>query len=65
VSDLYAPVSGTIKEVNAAVLNAPEIINQDPYGAGWSAKVEFADKSELTGLLSTGEYRELLCVKEG
>jgi len=60
VSDLYAPVSGTIKEVNIEALDAPEEINQDPYGSGWIARIEFADTSELAGLLTAAEYRELV-----
>ncbi|MBU1672763.1 MAG: glycine cleavage system protein GcvH [Actinobacteria bacterium] len=60
VSDLYAPISGTIAEVNAEVVDAPETINEDPYGKGWVLKVDFADAGELANLLSAGEYKELV-----
>jgi glycine cleavage system H protein len=56
VSDLYAPVSGTIREVNAEVLNAPEIVNRDPYGAGWIARVDLADPGEPACLQRAGDY---------
>lgn len=59
VSDLYAPVSGTLKEVNSEVLDAPETINEEPYGKGWVATVEMSDPSELDNLLSAAEYKEL------
>jgi len=59
VSDLYAPVSGTLKEVNSEVLDAPETINEEPYGKGWVAIVEMSDPSELDNLLSAAEYKEL------
>lgn len=55
VSDVYCPVSGRVSRVNEALMDAPESINQDPYGA-WFAEVEVAD--EQTELLSAGEYEE-------
>lgn len=64
VSDLFAPVSGTIKEVNAEVTDAPETINEDPYGKGWVALVEFSDRSELEHLLTAAEYTELVAGEE-
>ncbi len=64
VSDLYAPVSGTIKEVNAEVVDAPEIINEDPYGKGWIAVVDMSDPSELDNLLTAAEYKELVAGEE-
>ncbi len=63
VSDLYAPVSGTVTEVNAEAVNAPEIINRDPYGDGWIARVEPAGPGETDGtdgLLNAGDYWKLL-----
>ncbi|MFH1149678.1 MAG: glycine cleavage system protein GcvH [Actinomycetota bacterium] len=60
VSDLYAPVSGTISEVNAEVVDAPETINEDPYGKGWVLKVDITGAGELDSLLSAGEYKELV-----
>lgn len=64
VSDLYSPISGTIKEVNSEAINSPEIINDDPYGAGWIAIVEISDPTELENLLSAAEYRELVAGEE-
>lgn len=65
VSDLYAPLTGTIKEVNAEVQDAPEIINEDPYGKGWIAIVEAKDPSEMENLLTAAEYKELVSGEEG
>lgn len=64
VSDLYAPVTGTIKEVNSDVLDAPETINEDPYGKGWVAIIELSDASEAENLLSAAEYKELVSGEE-
>jgi len=63
VSDLYAPVSGTVVEVNQELSARPELVNQDPYGEGWMVVVEMSDPAELEGLLSAAAYREGL--KEG
>ncbi|MFQ5682334.1 MAG: glycine cleavage system protein GcvH [Candidatus Binatia bacterium] len=60
VSDLYAPVSGTILEVNAALPDSPETVNEDPYGDGWMIKVEIADMDDLKDLLNGEEYAEYL-----
>lgn len=65
VSDLYAPVSGTVKEVNSEVEDAPEIINEDPYDKGWIAVIEMSDAGEMDNLLSAAEYRELVSGEEG
>lgn len=65
VSDLYAPVSGTVKEVNSEVEDAPEIINEDPYDKGWIAVIEMSDTGEMDNLLSAAEYRELVSGEEG
>ncbi|RXK51554.1 glycine cleavage system protein GcvH [Halorientalis pallida] len=56
VSDLYAPVSGTVVAVNDDLVDAPELVNEDPYGDGWMVDVEIDDESELDGLLSPDEY---------
>lgn len=56
VSDLYAPVSGTVVEVNEALRDAPELLNSDPFGAGWIARVELSDESGLDGLMDAGAY---------
>lgn len=60
VSDIYAPVSGTIVESNEMLADAPETVNQDPYGQGWIAKLELSDASELSGLLDSEAYEKLV-----
>lgn len=57
VSDLYAPVSGTVAEVNDSVVDSPETINDEPYGDGWLLKVELSDTGELDGLMSAADYQ--------
>jgi glycine cleavage system H protein len=56
VSDLYAPVSGEVVEVNEALRDQPELLNSDPFGEGWIARVEMADTSELDSLLDAEAY---------
>jgi len=56
VSELYAPVTGTIAEVNDELDGAPEAINSDPYGGGWMIKIALADPSQLDALMSADEY---------
>ena len=58
--DIYAPVSGTIKEVNTELEDAPELVNEDAQGKGWFVKVELDDPSELNDLLSEEEYEKLI-----
>ena len=58
VSDIFAPVGGTIVAVNEALNNAPEKVNQDPYGEGWIAIIELADSSELADLMDDKAYAE-------
>lgn len=58
VSDLYMPVAGEVIEVNDALEDAPEAINEDPYGAGWLVRLRLADKSEVERLLSAEAYLE-------
>ena len=60
VSDVIAPLSGEIVEVNEALGESPERINDDPYGEGWMVKVRLSDPSELDQLLDVNAYRELL-----
>ncbi|MFP4608184.1 MAG: glycine cleavage system protein GcvH [Candidatus Natronoplasma sp.] len=60
VSDLYAPVSGKVVEINDELETTPEVLNEDPYGDGWVAVIEIVDKSEVESLLSAQEYEELL-----
>ncbi|PKQ27464.1 MAG: glycine cleavage system protein H [Candidatus Anoxymicrobium japonicum] len=64
VSDLCAPVTGTIKEVNSEVQDAPEIINEDPYGKAWIAVIDINDISEIDSLLTAAEYKELVSGEE-
>jgi glycine cleavage system H protein len=60
VSDVYAPLSGEVLEINEAVSETPELINEDPYGAGWLVKVKLSNPPEKDTLLDVGAYRELL-----
>jgi glycine cleavage system H protein len=60
VSDVFAPLSGEIVEVNEALDDSPENINADPYGDGWLVKVRLSDPSELDSLLDAGAYKDLL-----
>lgn len=60
VSDLYAPVSGRVVEVNERLNDAPELVNQDPYGAGWMIALELADPAEAGRLLTAAEYRDMV-----
>ena len=60
VSDVFAPLSGEILEVNEALTDAPEKINTDPYGDGWLVKVRLSDLGELDTLLDVAAYRDLL-----
>ncbi len=56
VSDMYMPLGGEILEFNEILSDTPEVINTDPYGAGWIVKIKISDKAELTGLLSPEDY---------
>lgn len=56
VSDLFAPVSGQVVEVNQEVIDTPQLVNQDPYGAGWLVRLELSQPSELDALMSGEEY---------
>jgi glycine cleavage system H protein len=60
VSEVYAPLSGEVTEVNAAVAQSPETINGDPYGEGWLVKVTLSDPSETEELMDAAAYRKLL-----
>jgi len=59
VSDLYAPMDGSVIETNTALDSAPESLNADPYGSGWLFRMNVADPSQVGGLLSAAEYRAL------
>jgi len=60
VSDVIAPLSGEVLEVNRRVVDAPETVNEDPYGDGWLLRIRLADSGEADALLDVGAYRELL-----
>lgn len=57
-SDIYAPIAGTITEVNEELEDSPELINSDPYGDGWMFKMQLADQDDLDKLLSAEQYAE-------
>src|SRR4029077_17783862 len=58
VSDLYAPVSGRVSAVNATLKDSPELVNSEPYGAGWMIEIEPTDKAETEELLSADAYEK-------
>ncbi|NLE35348.1 MAG: glycine cleavage system protein GcvH [Bacteroidales bacterium] len=60
VSDLFMPVSGTVKEKNEELDSAAELVNSDPYGQGWMIRVELSDPSELEELLDAEAYKKLI-----
>jgi glycine cleavage system H protein len=60
VSDLYGPLSGKVTEINSLLADNPEKINTDPYGDGWMVKIEITDHSEITELLDSAAYKELI-----
>ncbi|HSC93273.1 MAG TPA: glycine cleavage system protein GcvH [Gaiellaceae bacterium] len=60
VSDLIAPLSGEVLEVNQAVVDAPETVNEDPYGQGWLIRIRMTDPSEAESLLDLEAYRQVL-----
>ena len=60
VSDVFAPLSGEIVEVNEALEESPEMVNQDPYGDGWMVKVRLSDPAEVDQLMDVATYKELL-----
>jgi glycine cleavage system H protein len=57
VSDIYAPVSGEVREVNSALADKPETLNRDPHGAAWLVKVNVSNPAEVEGLLSAADYQ--------
>lgn len=59
VSDLFAPIGGQVAEVNAALADQPELVNSDPFGAGWMIKISVADPGQVAGLLDAAAYEEL------
>lgn len=59
-SSLYSPVSGTVLEVNHALQDHPEYLNQDPYGKGWIAVIELADPADVEALMTSSQYEVFL-----
>ena len=59
VSDLFAPVDGEVVEINEALEDNPELVNDDPYGDGWMIKLKVSDASQLESLLSASEYDDI------
>lgn len=64
VSDIYAPVSGEVAEVNDDLPDSPELVNEDPYGDGWMVKITIGDQAELEDLMTADEYREYVETSE-
>jgi glycine cleavage system H protein len=64
VSDVFAPMSGTVVEVNEEVVDAPETVNESPYEDGWLIKVKISDPGEVDDLMTAEEYEELLAAEE-
>ena len=60
VSDIYAPVSGTVVAVNDALANGPDALNSDPYGAGWICEIEMSNPADVDGLLDAAGYQALI-----
>ena len=64
VTDVYAPLSGSVVEVNEDVIDAPELLNESPYEDGWLVKVQLSDPSEADGLMSAEAYESMLAEQE-
>jgi glycine cleavage system H protein len=60
VSDLYLPINGTVTEVNPKLNSNPELVNNDPYGEGWMAKVKFSNAADVESLMNAEAYRNLV-----
>ena len=65
VSELFAPVSGKVTKVNSALVDSPQTVNQDPYGAGWLIEVEPSDSTQLDKLLDAAAYEKLVSSAQG
>lgn len=59
-ADVYAPISGTIEEVNEVLIDAPSLVNSDPYGDGWLYKIKLSDEQEYEELLNSNDYQEFI-----
>jgi glycine cleavage system H protein len=64
VSDLISPLTGEVLEVNQKVVDEPETVNEDPYGAGWLVRIRLGDRGEIDALLDAAAYRRLLAEQE-
>lgn len=64
VSDIFAPVSGTVVEVNEDLPDSPETVNEDPYGDGWLIKIKVSDSAELEDLMDNEEYEEMVAAEK-
>ncbi len=60
VSDIYAPVSGTVVAINEELPESPEMVNEDPYGDGWLIKIKVSDDSDFDDLMDSAEYEEMI-----
>ncbi len=60
VSDVYAPVSGTVSEINEALVDSPQLLNEDPYGEGWICAIRISEPSHLESLLDAAAYLKLI-----
>jgi glycine cleavage system H protein len=60
VADLYAPVSGAVLAVNAALEHGPDLVNKDPYGDGWFVRLKMSSRKELDGLMDHAAYRKMI-----
>ncbi|MBI3750980.1 MAG: glycine cleavage system protein GcvH [Chloroflexi bacterium] len=60
VSDLFAPIGGSVVEANAALADRPELVNSDPFGEGWMIRLKVADAAQLAGLLDPAAYEQLV-----
>jgi len=64
VSDIYAPVSGEVLEINDVLSTAPEKLNEDPHGDGWMVKIRLSSSEEISGLLSAADYQKYVAEEE-
>lgn len=60
VSDLFLPIAGTIKEVNEALQDQPELVNSQPYGKGWMIKIEVGSDPDISDLMTADEYKKMI-----
>jgi glycine cleavage system H protein len=60
VSDLYLPINGTVEELNPALSNAPELVNNDPYGEGWMVKIRISNNADIETLMDAKAYEQMV-----